>query len=505
MSQSENSPAVDRKVFAVSISAVLGGSLLLILFPDASANFAQSAFRFITQQFGWFYLLTGALPLGFCAWLAFGRFGNVKFGTADEAPEYSTVSWVAMMFTASMGASLIAWGFAEPIFYIQTPPLGETPYSAYSYELAHMYPIFHWSLAPWAIYCLPSIPIAYMIYVRRAKSLRISDACDRLLPKWGGNSIKQVIDTLVVLSVVGGVATSIGFGVPLVSALLQELLGVEDNLLNKIFVIFLWTAIFGTSAYLGLKKGIRVLADINLVLAFFLLGFILLLGPTLYILSMSVNSIGLFFDKLIRISFWTDPIERGGFPEAWTIFYWAWWFAYAPMMGLFFARISRGRTIRQVILGVIGLGSLGTFLFMSIAGAYVLHLQGNNLLDAVTIINEQGMATLVALVISQLPSPTFILTVVSVLTIVFYATTFDSAAYVLASICTRDLPSDQEPAKLNRVAWAIGLGLVAIGLMVAGGMETVQSMSVVTSVAAVPVLFMMCYTLHGWLVSGQSN
>ncbi len=492
-------PVLDVKVFVTSIAAVLISSFLLIKFPTSTANFARQAMQFITQKFGWLYLLTGVMPLLFAGWLAFGRYGHIKFGSADEKPEYSALSWVAMMFTASMGASLIAWGFAEPIFYIQTPPLGVDSYSAEAFELAHMYPIFHWSLAPWAIYCLPSIPIAYMLYVRHAKSLRISDSCDAALPTKFRDGAKTVIDILVVISIVGGVATSIGFGVPLVSSLSVELLGIPDDLTTKIVVILIWTAIFGTSAYLGLRKGIKVLADINLGLMFFLLAFILFLGPTIYILSLSVNSFGLFVDKFVRISFWTDPISRAGFPETWTIFYWAWWFAYAPMMGLFFARISRGRTIRQVVLGVIGLGSLGTFMFLSIAGAYVLYLQSNGVINAVEIINNQGMSTLVATVISQLPWPKFILTVVTVLSIIFYATTFDSAAYVLASICTKDLPGDQEPGRINRVAWAAGLGLVASGLMVAGGMETVKSMTVVTSLSALPVLFMMCYTLFRWL------
>lgn len=496
---SEYKPVLDKRVFFISMGAALSASLLLILFPSTSANLAQQAMHFITHQFGWLYLLTGVMPLVFAGWLAFGRYGHVKFGAASEKPEYSTVSWVAMMFTASMGASLIAWGFAEPIFYIQKPPLGLAPHSSDAFELAHMYPIFHWSLAPWAIYCLPSIPIAYMLYVRNAKSLRISDSCEAALPNKFNRQAKTLIDILVVISIVGGVATSIGFGVPLVASLAVKLLGVPDNLLTKIVVVLIWTVIFGTSAYLGLKKGIKVLADINLGLMFFLLGFILFLGPTIYILNLSVNSIGLFIDKLVRISFWTDPISRGGFPEEWTIFYWAWWFAYAPMMGLFFARISRGRTIKQVVLGVIGLGSLGTFLFLSIAGAYVLYLHQHNLLDAVAILNDQSMSTLVAEVINQLPAPTFILAVVTVLSIIFYATTFDSAAYVLAGICTKNLPGDQEPGRMNRVVWAACLGLVATGLMVAGGLDTVKSMTVVTSLSALPVLFMMCYTLYKWL------
>jgi BCCT family betaine/carnitine transporter len=489
-------PKLDTHVFSISLVTLLIVSSLLIMWPEATSFYALNAMAWVTSHFGWAYLFTGVLPLAFAGWLAFGRFGQVLLGSPGEPPEYSNVSWIAMMFTASMGASLIAWGFAEPIFYLATPPLGIEPNSAQAFEFAHMYPIFHWGLVPWAIYCLPAIPIAYMLFVRRTPSLKISDSCVGALPTRGRDTYRTIIDIFVVLGIVGGVATSLGFGVPLVTSLAVKLLGVPNNLTTQIVIIFIWTAIFGTSAYLGLKKGIKILADINLALMFFVMGFILILGPTIYILSITTNSVGLMLDNFLRISFWTDPIEKSGFPETWTIFYWAWWIAYAPMMGLFFGRISRGRTIRQVVVGIIGFGSLGTFLFLGVAGAYVLHLEGNSLLDAAEIMSSQGMAPLVASVINQLPAPTFILAVVTILSIVFYATTFDSAAYTLASICTHELPSDQEPAAGNRVAWALGLGVMAIGLMVAGGIETIKAMSVVSSLPIIPIVFMMCYTLY---------
>ena len=493
-------PELDMKVFVVSFITLSIVSALLIVAPDATGAWAQATKSWITEQFGWFYLLTGVLPLAFAGWLAFGRYGHVKLGAKDEQPEYSTVSWVAMMFTASMGASLIAWGFAEPIFYLATPPLGLEPNSSAAYEFAHMYPLFHWGLVPWAIYSLPAIPIAYMLFVRRTPCLKISESCSALVPASGGGFWLTAIDIFVVIGIVGGVATSLGFGVPLVTSLAVSLLGVPDNLTTQVGVIIVWTIIFGTSAYLGLKKGIKVLADLNLGLMFFVMLFILVLGPTVYILTISTNSLGLMIDNFVRISFWTDPIERSGFPEDWTIFYWAWWIAYAPMMGLFFGRISRGRTIRQVVVGITGLGALGTFLFLSIAGAYVLYLEGHGILDASAIMHEQVMAPLVAAVIQQLPSPVFIMTVFTVLSVVFYATTFDSAAYILASVCSNHLPSDQEPAPMNRLAWALGLGVIAIGLMVAkDGIEIIKAMSVISALPIIPIVFMMCYTLYKWL------
>ena len=444
-------------------------------------------------------MIAALLPLGFGAWLAFGKYGQVKFGAPDEKPEYSTASYVGMMFTASMGASLIAWGFAEPIFYIQTPPLGLEPHSPLAYEFAHMYPIYHWGFIPWAIYCIPAIPIGYMLYVRKTPALKISESCSAVVPKKGEKITNMVIDIFVILGVVGGVATSLGFGVPLVTSLAVALFGVPDNIVTQSIVIGIWTALFGTSAYLGLKKGIKVLADINLFLMFFVMAFVLLAGPTVYLLSITTNSVGLLVDNFFRMSFWTDPVVGGSFPEDWTIFYWAWWLAYAPMMGLFFGRISRGRTIKEVVLSTIGYGALGTFMFLSLSGGYVLYLEGNGLLNASEIMTTQGMGPLVAAVIGQLPFPTFIMGVVTILSVIFYATTFDSAAYVMASICTRDLPNDQEPSAFSRVAWALGLGLIALGTMIAGGIETVKAMSVISSLPILPVLAMMCYTLYTWL------
>ena len=499
--QFESSIKLDTPVFAISVILVFVSSGLMGFFPEAGAQHSLSAMNFILRHAGWLYLIAGILPLVFCGWLAFGRYGDIKFGAADEKPEYSTLSWVGLMFTGSMGASLIAWGFAEPIFYLQTPPFGIEPYTPEAFEWAHVYPIFHWGIAPWAIYCLPAIPVAYMLYVRKVPSLKISDSCEAAMPHKKNRLAWILLDVFVVIGIVGGVATSIGFGVPLVSSLLSELFNIEDNILLQLVVIALWTAIFGTSSYLGLKRGIKVLSDFNVWLFFILMAIVLLAGPTLYLLNITVNTVGLWLNNFIRMSFWTDPIQQGGFPEAWTIFYWAWWIAYAPMMGLFFARISRGRTIKQVVLGVIGFGCLGTFLFLSLAGGYVLYLEGAELLDASGILHNQGMSKLVSAVIAQLPFPAIVLAITTIASLIFYATTFDSAAFVLASICTLGLKGDQEPKKENRLIWALALGFVAVGLALAGGFETVKSMSVISSLPVIPILVMMCVTLVFWLRS----
>jgi BCCT family betaine/carnitine transporter len=489
----------DWGIFTPTLILVLLIAAVMLVFGEASAKYAEIGMKFITAKFGWLYLTGGLAALGFCMWMAFGQYGNVLLGNPGEAPEYSTLHWIALMFTAGIGGNLAAWGFAEPIFYLQTPPMGFEPLSSQAMEWAHVYPMFHWGIIPWAIYCLPAIPIAYMLYVRKDPILRISAACEGALPKRGREGAKSTIDILVVLGLIGGTSTSLGFGVPFVSALVTELLGIPDSVIMKLSVLTVWTLLFGASAYRGLKKGIKVLADINVVLAILSIIFIFFAGPTQFILSITVNSAGHMMDKFWIMSLWTDPIEKNGFPEAWTIFYWAWWLAYAAFMGLFVGRISRGRTIKQLVLGVIGWGTLGTVSFLAVVGGYALHLESSGLMAASEMLRDEGMFTLAASMFQYLPYHKIILGIFTVMCIIFYATTIDSAAYVLASICTRNLRNDQEPPKFSRLVWAGALALLSAGLVLSGSLSTVQSSTILFSLPLIPIVVMMSITIVKWL------
>ncbi|MGI9286123.1 MAG: BCCT family transporter [Pseudomonadales bacterium] len=497
--ESDSEPAVDWSVFIPALIVVLVASIPLLVFPDTAASTITAWRDVILDNFLWLYLLTGLAALSFCAWLAFGRYGQVKLGAPGEPPEYSTTHWVAMMFTAAIGASVIAWGFAEPIFYLQTPPLGIEVGSAKSFEWAHMYPLLHWGLVPWAFYTVPAVPIAYMLYVKRSPTLRISSACDGALPEQGREQIKTVIDILIVLGIVSGVATTLGLGVPLLSAMLTTLFGAEDSLAIKLVVLLLWTALFGASVYRGLKKGIKLLADINIALGILALVFVLLAGPTLFILDLTVNSLGLMFNNFLTVATWTDPIEKSSFPKDWTGFYWAWWIAYTGMVGLFFGRISRGRTIRQLVLGIIGWGCLGTWLFLAIMGGYALYLESTGIMSVSDILTNQGMSFVNALVIADMPLGKITLAVFCVLILVFGATTIDSSAFVLASVCAKNIRNDQEPRRWTRMAWATLLALLTAGILQSGALNAVQSITVLGSLPLLPIVVLISVSLVRWL------
>ena len=497
--EKQGQPSLDHLIFWPAFILITVSSILLILFPKASTKFVEALKFDITHSLDWLYLLVTALAFVFALWLAFGPYGSVKLGKDNEPPEYSSLHWIAMMFTAGIGSGIIVWGFAEPIFYLKTPPFGIEAFSQEAQEWAHMYPMFHWGILPWAIYVIPAVPIAYQLYVKEAKEMRISSSCDAALPKRGRGTIKWVMDIFIIIGIVGGTVTALGLGVPLISALISETFGIEDSNTAKLAILGSWTLLISFSVANGLKKGIKFLADFNMALAAIAILFILICGPTLFILGMGVNSFGLMLDNFVKMSFWTDPIANSGFPEDWTVFYWAWWIAFSAFVGLFIARISRGRTIKQLILGVLGWGSLGTWLFLIVTGAYSLHLQISSELAVSEILAKDGMSVMTAKIIATLPFSKLVLGGFIILGMVFAATCIDSAAYIISSVCSKNIRNDQEPQLWNRLIWTVSLALLTSGLVVVGALDAVLAITIICSVPLIPILILMCISMLNWL------
>jgi betaine/carnitine transporter, BCCT family len=487
--------SLDISVFIPALAIALAAIVFLLLDREQAALMSAEAMASVTGNWGWLFVLFGFGAFVFAMWLAFGRYAHVKLGHADEPPEFSELSWAAMMFSAGIGIGLVSWSFVEPIYYLATPPLGIEPHSSTAAEWGHMYALFHWSFVPWALYAVPSVAVAYALYVERSPFLRISQACSRVLKTQTNGVLGSIIDTLVILGLIGGAGTSLGLGVPLVAAFVSSLLGVDDTFWVQMGVLLVWTLLFGGSVYRGLKAGIRILSDINVFLAIAIVLFILLVGPTIFLLSLTANSFGLLMDNFLRMSFWLDPIDQGGFPDGWTLFYWAWWIAYAPMMGLFFGRISHGRTIRQLVLGVVVWGSLGCVSFLAVCGGYAIELELSGQLPVSALLAEQGIPQTVVAIVKTLPFSDVLILLFTLLSFVFLATTLDSAAYVLASVSTKNLSGEEEPARYNRLLWAIVLALVAVGLLHVDGLKIVQSSTIVTALPLIPVLVLVFVSL----------
>jgi betaine/carnitine transporter, BCCT family len=499
-------PIIDRPMFITTVLVILGIALPIVGFSEQSGAFITHLYNGITKNFGVLYLWYAAGMLLFLIWLGAGRFGKIKLGDRDDHPEFSNLSWISMIFCAGVGAGLLYWAVIEWSYYLQTPPRNLTEGSREAIEWASTYPMFHWGISAWAIYCVPALAIAYPYYVRKDPHLRLSTGCSHYLPHGATSKRARFIDFLYMLNLIGGTGTSLGLSTPMIAASVAELTGLTHNFVLEVSVVLMCIGIFGTSAYLGIQKGFKRLADLNLYVAFGLLFFVLATGPTLFILKMGTNSIGLVLQNFIQMNFWTDPVADTGFVESWTVFYWAWWIAYGPFVGIFVARISRGRTIREVIVGMLTYGSLGAWLFFIVFGNYALHLQINDLLNIQQIIDRSGEATAIAQIILSLPFGKIALLMFLIMAVVFLATTYDSASFTLASVSTKALPAGENPARWNRLFWAFALGIIPICLMfIDGGLKVILSTTIVVSLPLIAVGVLMCFSLVRMLQQDEAN
>ncbi|MDR1920613.1 MAG: BCCT family transporter [Candidatus Adiutrix sp.] len=482
--------------------ALFGGAMAF--FPDVAGGWVNSSYAFIMKNLTSMFMLIGVAAFVCVAWLGFGRYGHVRLGGPDDQPEFSKISWISMLFCAGIGIGLMIWSIVEPIYYLNGPPMGIEPMSDQALVWAHMLPQFHWGFSAWAIYCLPTVPIAYSVYVRREKIFRISDSCRPILKKHSDGLIGKVIEVFVLLGTVGAVGTSLGLAIPLISRLLSSVLGLDDDMAMKGMVTFGLFLIFGFSVYLGLEKGMQNLTRINVWLAFIILGLVLFLGPTGFIFDLWTNSIGLLLNNFPSLTFQTEPLRlvaegsKDAWPQWWTVFYWAWWVAYAPVIALFVARISKGRTIRELVIAECIWGTLGCWAFLAIFGAYSLYAQKTGLVDAMALQAAQGDPAVCMAVMSSLPLKWIVVPIYTILCFVFLGTTLDASSQALANICSKKGYSDLPSLRWNRMLWASLLAVFGMGILITGGekaLKTVQTSTIVGGVILVPIIFILVWGL----------
>ena len=470
---------IDRVNFGLSVTVLLGLTLPLLVFPSETAAVLATVYAWIANTFGWFYILTGASTLALVLYIAFSRYGAIRLGS--EEPEFPTVSWVGMLFAAGIGSGMLYWSAIEWAYYVQAPPFGAEPFSDKAYDWAASYGLHHWGFVAWAFYSLPTLAIAYPFYVRKAPQLKYSNSAQYWLKGRENSWPARLMDSFFMIALIGGAGSSLGISTPLISALIARLTGIPDGFALELVVVGICVALFSLSVWLGLTRGIRRLSDVNLLMAFLFLLFVLFAGDTLFILNMAVNSVGHLLQNTLAMTFWTDPIANTGFVGDWTVFYWAWWIAYAPFIGIFVTRISRGRTLREVVFGMLCLGSLGVWLFFFVLGNHSLGLQLSGDVDVIGVMNaESGTAAIVA-GLDALPLAAVAIGLFCVVAIIFVATTYDSASYTLAATASTELGASQDPARWHRVFWAIAIAILPIGLMYAGGVREAQTATLVVS------------------------
>lgn len=473
----------NNNVFIISL--IITGIIVVwgLVLPSNFEQTANASFDFLVNKFGWFYLITMFSFVVFAVGLAFSKYGKIRLGPDDSRPEYSNISWFSMLFSAGMGVGLVFWGVAEPLNHFVSPLgiQGGTPAAA---DFAIKKSFFHWGLHPWANYCVIALSLAYMQFRRNKPGLISSIFIPLLGEERVQGPIGKFIDILSIFATVAGVATSLGMATLQLTSGFNYLFGIPETNFVRIIIITLITIAFMISAITGLDKGIKILSNTNVALCAVLIILGLLVGPTLMIINSFTNGIGMYFSGLIRESFQIDPFGSNEWYGWWTIFYWCWWIAWAPFVGTFIARISRGRTIREFIAGVLLAPALGSFVWFAVFGTIGINTGLDVATEAI-----KTTSTAFFVVMDTYPMGYVVSMVAVVLLCTFFVTSADSATFVLGMLSKN---GDLNPDTTRKLVWGVIQSGLALALMLSGGLGMLQTASIV---AAFPFAFVMIFAM----------
>lgn len=473
----------------VSAGLILAIVLWGVLAPASLGAVFDTALATITRNFGWFYLWVVLGLVVMALILAFSRYGDLKLGGEDDEPEFSIGAWFAMLFAAGMGIGLVFWGVAEPVSHYGAPPPGIAPNTPEAANAAMRYSFFHWGLHPWAVYSIVALAIAFFQF-RKGGSALVSTAVQALPWRWV-RPLGPLVNVLAVIATAFGVAASLGMGALQINSGLARVFGLPVSGAAQVGIIVVTTALFLVSAVTGVDRGIKWLSSFNLVMAALLALAVFLLGPTVAIIDTFTTTLGAYASEFVRMSLRMTPFRDSGWVGGWTVFYWAWWVSWSPFVGLFIARVSRGRTIREFILGTVLAPTLAAFIWFSVFGGTALHmeiLQGLPMAEAA----QADVSTALFSVFDALPLGGLMTGVATVLVLVFFVTSGDSATLVLGMMSTG---GDENPRPLVKVIWGVLVAGIAISLLLAGGVKAVQTATIVFALPFTAVILLMAVAL----------
>lgn len=468
-------------VFWITLALVLVTVAFGAIVPESFETITANMQAFITSTFGWYYLIIVGLMVAFTLFLIVSPYGKIRLGKDSDRPAYSRTTWFAMLFSAGMGIGLVFWGAAEPLSHFAvSSPTGETG-TDQAFRDAMRYTFFHWGLHAWAIYAIVALALAYFQF-RKGEPGLISATLkpifgDKMMGPWG-----VVVDVFAVFATVIGVATTLGFGAVQISGGLSYLFGIEASYGLQVIIIAVVTVLFLASAWSGLSKGIKYLSNTNMILAILLLVGVVIIGPTLLIFNMFTETLGSYLQNIIRMSFRAAPLDGSAreWINGWTIFYWAWWISWAPFVGIFIARVSKGRTIREFVAGVLLLPSLVSFFWFSAFGSTAIEIQ-----DKVTDISGLATEEVLFATFNELPFATILSIIAIVLIGTFFITSADSATFVLGMQTTG---GSLNPDNSVKIVWGLAQSSIAVILLSANGLTALQNALII---AALPFSFIM--------------
>ncbi|WP_284246164.1 BCCT family transporter [Thalassotalea insulae] len=481
---------INPSVFFTSTLIIVSLLVISIYSPQVVNKFFSSAQESITTNGSWFYVLTVGIILGFVIYLSMSRFGSIKLGPDHATPDYKLSTWISMLFAAGMGIGLMFFGVAEPIMHYLSPPTADKG-SLEAIKEAMKITFFHWGLHAWAIYAIVALILAYFCY-RHQLPLTLRSALHPIIGDriygWPGH----LVDIFAVVGTVFGVATSLGLGATQVNAGLNYLFSIDISQSNQLVIMLVITAMASISVATGLDKGIKILSEINMLLAIALLLFIFILGPTVFLLKAYVQNIGGYLSDIVSNTFNLFAYEKKNWIGGWTIFYWGWWLAWAPFVGLFIARISKGRTIREFVFGVMIVPTAFTLLWMTIFGNAAIYQVVELGIDKLAVMINQNSAVGLFVFLESFPWSSALTALSLLMIVIFFVTSCDSGAMVIDMLCSN---GRSDTPLWQRLFWAICVGVVAGVLTLIGGLDALQTMTIASALPFSIVLLLACFGL----------
>ena len=488
-------------VFACALVISVVIACIAILCPKTFKFISDNTFSYITTRFGWLYLIAMFGFVVFIIYIALSKYGNIRLG--DSKPEYSNFSWFAMLFCAGMGVGLVFWGISEPISHYINPGQGIESKSVDSIGFAFKSVFMHWGIHPWAAYCIVGLSLAYFQY-KKGKSALISSTLESLfknqnMPK----IIKNIVDVLATFATIAGIVTSLGLGVMQINSGLKYVFGIPYSQTVQVIIILVTSIVFVASAVSGIEKGVKFLSNATLIMMLAIMVLCFCLGAKLEIVDNLIGGIGDYFQNFIGDSLCISTYKDSSWIINWRVFYWAWWIAWTPFVGIFIARISRGRTIREFICGVVLAPTVASIIWFSIFGTMGIHLAvdgtlSSNILDSIASNPEIGLFV----VFAKYPFAIGTSIIAIVILFSFFVTSADSGTYVLAMLSSN---GNVNPSNKKKICWGLILSVMAVSLLFAGGLKALQTISIVAAFPFVIIMIASCFSLVKDLRAEKKN
>ena len=484
---------IDWLLTLIPFLSIMALAVYMFIFPEGSNNVISKVRFFFGDTFGSYYILIGIGTLLLSLYIAFSKYGDIVLGEQNEKPRYSFLTWGSMMFTCGLAADILFYSFAEWTMYASNPHVAEMGVE----EWSGVFPLFHWSFIPWSFYLVLAVAFGFMLHTRKRRRQRYSEACRPVIGKHADGILGRIIDLFALFALLAGTATTFSVATPLMASIMEKLFGLNvSRTALTIFILLLTCAVY-TYAVLHGFKGITLLAKVCVGLFFGLLVIVLIIGgQARFIIENGIQSLGKLFQNFFELSTYTDPSRSNNFPQDWTIYYWAYWMVWCIAAPFFIGNISRGRTVKQTILGGYAFGVGSTIVSFIVLGNYGLGNQIDGTADFVANYEKTGdLYGLILNIIGTMPGSTFILVIILFSMIAFYATSFDSIAYTAACYSYRQIGEEESPHTMIKLLWCILLIVLPIALVFSeSSMNNIQSVSIISAFPIGLIMILMIWS-----------